>query len=48
MEMNNLRQENEQFKEKLDGMDKTCEFKKIGLLVPLIGIISGILVQFFI
>ncbi|MBP1041069.1 hypothetical protein I6N95_08645 [Vagococcus sp. BWB3-3] len=24
-----------------------CEFKKIGLLVPFIGIICGILVQFF-
>lgn len=48
MEANKLRQENAELKETLAGMDQPCEFKKIGLLVPLIGIVAGILVQFFI
>lgn len=48
MERNNLRKENEQLLEELNGLENPCEFKKIGLLVPLIGIICGILVQFFI
>lgn len=48
MEADKLRQENAELKEKLAGMDQGCEFKKIGLLVPLIGIVAGILVQFFI
>lgn len=48
METNELRQKNQQLKDKLAEMERPCEFKRIGLLVPLIGIIAGILVQFFI